>query len=315
MPRNRTARVAVLGAAVPRSRPGSYSTRSATAVRRRVVAASLVLLSIVLITVYFREPSSGTLHHAQSAGATVLRPFEVAAERIARPFRDAYSYVTGLVHAKSENSRLRAENDRLRQLLIQNETAAQENDQLRRLLAYKGSPSFPKDYRPVATQLIVAAPSEFEQEVVVAAGSANGIREEDPVVTEDGLVGIVTMVARHAARVTLLTDETSNVSAVDLRTRARGIVRHGPSGGSTLILDRVTKDQVVREGDPIITSGWRSGNLSSLYPKGIPVGRVTHFGQLDTDLFKQIQIQPYVDFSSLSSVVVLVSRKPIPRLP
>ena len=72
---------------VPRSslRPTGSSSRSATAVKRRLVAGVLVLLSLVLITVYFREPASGGLHSVQSTGATVLRPFEVGANRIAAP--------------------------------------------------------------------------------------------------------------------------------------------------------------------------------------------------------------------------------------
>ena len=72
MPRNRSARLAVLGAGAQRSRPVSYSSRQASAVRRRIVAAVLVLLSIALITIYFRESSGGGLHRVQSAGATVL---------------------------------------------------------------------------------------------------------------------------------------------------------------------------------------------------------------------------------------------------
>ena len=78
------------------------------------MAGVLVLLSIGLITIYFRESSGGGLHQVQSAGATVLRPFEVAADRVSRPFRDAYGYFSGLFGAKSENKRLRAEVDRLR---------------------------------------------------------------------------------------------------------------------------------------------------------------------------------------------------------
>ena len=76
------------------------------------MAGALVLLSIVLITIYFRESSGGGLHGVQSTGAAVLRPFEVGAERVAAPFRDAYDWFAGLVHAKSENARLRTEVDK-----------------------------------------------------------------------------------------------------------------------------------------------------------------------------------------------------------
>jgi len=273
------------------------------------VATVLVLVSLALVTVYFREPSGGVLHDFQSAAASVLRPFEVAAERVARPFRDAAGWLGGLVDAKSEKEELRDEVELLRQQLIQNENALRENAELRRLLGYRDSPRFPQDYRGLATRVIARAPSQFEQTVVVAVGSDDGVRRHAPVVTADGLVGQVTRVARSVAQVTLLTDESSAASAIDLRTRAAGILRHGPSSGSSLVLDRVTKDQVVGRGDTIVTAGWRAGKLSSIYPKGIPIGVVTSVSQVDTDLYKQIEVEPFVDFSSVESVLVLVPKR------
>jgi rod shape-determining protein MreC len=83
-------------------------------------------------------------------------------------------------------------------------------------------------------------------------------------------------------------------------------VRHGPSDPSALILDRVGKDAMVNEGDLVITAGWKSGDLESLYPRGIPIGTVESVGQQDVDLYKRIQITPLVNFDSLSDVVVLV---------
>ena len=89
----------------------------------------LVLLSLVLITVSFRLSA---LDGVQGAGATVLRPFEVAADRVARPFADTISWFRGLVDAKNDNKKLRAENDALRRQLILDEGALQENVQVRK---------------------------------------------------------------------------------------------------------------------------------------------------------------------------------------
>jgi rod shape-determining protein MreC len=269
-----------------------------------------VLLSLALITVYFRESGSGSLHGVQNAGATVLRPFEVGAERVARPFRDVYGYFRGLAHAKKENGRLRKEADTLRQQVIQSQAALAENARLKALLSYRDGPHFPKDFNAVAARVVSRAPSEFEQQVVVAAGTRDGVRLHDSVVTDEGLVGQVTKVSAHTAQVTLLTDETSAVSALDLGSNASGLVRHGQGSGSSLVLDRVTKDQVVNVGDAIATAGWRLGKLSSIYPQGIPIGKVTSVGQTDTDLYKQIQVQPYVGFGSLDAVLVLVPKQP-----
>ena len=81
------------------------------------------------------------------------------------------------------------------------------------------------------------------------------------------------------------------------------------------MLDRVSKKEHVRVGDEITTAGWRSGRLSSLYPKGIPIGRVSYVGELNTDLWKQVLIESDVDFAGLDAVFVLVSRRVAPELP
>jgi rod shape-determining protein MreC len=280
------------------------------------VVGVLVLLSLVLITVSFRESDNGFLHRVAGGGATVLRPFEVGAERVARPFRDAYGYLAGLVHAKHENAKLRAELDKARQEANQGRAAAQENDTLRAQLNYIDSPRFPRDFRPVNTRVIGRPASPFEQQVLIAAGSDKGIRIDAPVITQDGLVGRVTGLTRTGAVVTLLTDEESAVPALDRDsfTNARGLVRRGESDGA-LNLDRVPKEANVNEGDQIVTAGSRSRQFPSLFPRGIAIGTVTSVGRTDTSSFTHVLIQPFVDFGSLDSVIVLVSKRPQPAIP
>lgn len=266
----------------------------------------LVLASLVLITLSFRSGEDGPLSGVQSAGSTALRPFAVGFERVAQPFRDAYSWADSLLTARSEAERLRAENRELLQRAIQSEFARQENEYLRRLLEYLDSPRFPVDFNPVAAEVIGRPAGAFTQAIVVAAGSSNGVQVNDPVVNADGLVGLVTRVTPDTARVQLLTDEEAAVSAVDLRTSAPGIVLHARGTRETLVLDRVRKRDRIKVGDEIVTAGWRAGVLSSLYPKGIPIGKVTSVGLTDTDLFQQVQVDPFVDFGSLDAVLVLV---------
>ena len=268
------------------------------------------MVALVLVTLSFRETNGGPVTSAQNAGAAALRPFEIAATRVARPFHDAYSWFDGLLNARSDQKKLRAENERLRQQLLQNEFAANEVRQLKLLLDFREGPTFPGDYNPVAASVISRPAGAFAQAIVISAGSADGVELNAPVVNGDGLIGLVTRLATHAARVTLLTDEQSAVSALDAKTDAAGIVGQGPGIGSTLEFDRVSKDKVVRVGDTIVTAGWRTTKLSSLYPKGIPIGTVTSFGQTDTDLYKQVQVQPFADFSALDAVIVLVRKTP-----
>jgi rod shape-determining protein MreC len=308
VPRNRTARVAVLGSPVQRSATsGSSSTRS-SAFRRRVVVVFLVLASLVLITVSFR---SSALDGVQGAGSSAMRPFEIAATRVARPFRDATTWTRGLFRAKSENRSLRRKVEELNQQVAGYEAAKAANQYLERLLNYERAPAFPQDaakYNQVAAQ-VLTSPTVFDQSVVIAAGSNRGIEEQDVVLTADGLVGTVTKVSSSVSRVMLITHPDSGVRAVDEQSQAAiGILQHGSSGDS-LSLTRVGKDKQVADADTVVTAGSPgTDKLPSLFPSGIPIGVVTSVGQNSTDIFKQIEVQPFVDLSSLQSVLVLVPK-------
>ena len=306
MSRQRSARSAALGLTVRRI--STAPTRSTGPLRRRLVVGLLVLACLVLISLSFRSTESGPLTGVQSAGASALRPFTVGAERVAQPFRDAYGWADSLLSARNDAKTLREENRALRQQAIQSQFALQENAFLREQLDYLDGPRFPSDFRPVVAEVTGRPAGAFAQAIVIAAGSSSGVRLNDPVVTADGLVGLVTRITAKLARVQLLTDEEAAASAIDLRTGATGIVRHARGTRETLVLDRVRKQDVIRVGDQVVTAGWRAGALSSLYPKGIPIGRVTSFGLTDTDLFQQVQVDPYVDFGSLDAVIVLVPR-------
>ena len=317
MQRNRSARVAALGSPVRRAVAPSYSSRTTGPLRRRLVVGLLVLASLTMITVYFREAPSGSMHDFQSAGASALRPFEIAANRIARPFTDAYNWTADLFHARSENEKLRNEVDRLSQLAIDRARLAQENAELRDALKYKRQLTYPEDFSKTAVtaQVISNPASEFDQTIVISAGSSSGIRVYDAVVTSRGLVGQVTKVLRNEARVTLLTDKESAVTAKDHQTGAIGVVRHSQGPEDLLFLDRVRKEKRVNKDDLIVTAGRQQGPLSSFYPAQIPIGTVTKVGQTDIDSFQNVQIVPRVDFTSLNVVLVLVSNKPRPRMP
>ena len=171
---------------------------------------------------------------------------------------------------EAENERLKAQVNELRQQALLGEAARSQNGHLRAQLHFIDSPLFPSDYAPVNTR-IIGWRSEFDEQVVIAAGRNAGIRQETPVVTSDGLVGSVTQVTGDSALVTLLTDQSSAVQARDQDTGAFGLVRHGQGQGS-LIVDRVTKDKQVSAGDVIVTAGTRSTRYPSLFPAGIPIG-------------------------------------------
>lgn len=280
---------------------------------RRLVLAVLVLGALALLTVSFRSPTSGVLHNMQGAGASALRPFQIAAERVARPFRDVYGYFNGLADAKSQNAKLKRELRDLRAQSTANLAGAQHAADLDRLMHYEQGPTYPNDYRAVNTAVISFPSGPFEQQVAIAAGSSSGVGINTPVVSADGLVGRVTHFGPSTAVVTLITDPDSAVAARDLTSGVSGLIRHG--SGGTLIFDRVSKEQVVQKGDVIVTQGTRDRKYPDLYPYGIPIGRVLSAGTSDIASYLTVQVMPFASLDSLDSVAALVATKRTPKLP
>lgn len=274
---------------------------------RRAVLVALVLVSLTLLTISFRSPTAGALHSVEGVGSTVLRPFQIAARRVAQPFRDAYNYFDGLANAKSENAKLRKEVELYRSQALANLEKAQQEQQLKRLLHYIEGPTFPVGYRAVTARVVSSSESPFTRSLVITAGSSYGVRLNSPVVTGDGLVGLVTNLYPDTAVVTLLSDTQSVVPAVDVQTNARGVVH--PSSAGPLILDQVNKQLLVNPGDQIVTLGTIDPRYPDLYPHGIPIGQVTYAHATDTSSFLQVELQPFADLNNLQAVSVLVPRK------
>ena len=297
----------MLASSVQRSKPTPYPSKARSALIRRTVVVGLVLVALTLITIAFRSPTAGALHDLQGAGSTALRPFQIAATRVAQPFRDGYDYLSSLSRAKSENARLKREYRKVRSQALANAALAAKAQELEKLLHYEQGSRFPNDYGAVNAQVISFPSGLFTHQLEIDAGSSAGVRKQSPVVSGDGLVGIVSNVSPDTAVVTLLSDPNSFVSARDLLTRVRGMIHTGPGG--TLILDQVQKQLRVKEGDALVTDGTHNARYPSLYPYGIPIGRVSSVNATDTSTFLQVQVQPFANLGSLDAVAVLVPKK------
>jgi rod shape-determining protein MreC len=297
----------VLASSVQRSKPTPYPSKARSALIRRTIVVVLVFVALALVTISFRSPTSGALHSVQGAGSTALRPFQIAATRVAQPFRDGYNYLSGLSSTKSELKREKRMYLKVRQEAIANRALAIKAQQFEKLLHLEQDATFP-NYRAINVGVTSFPVGPFTHTLEISRGSSSGIRMSSPVVSGDGLVGIVSNVFPNAAEVTLITDPDYFVEARDLRTGVRGGLVQGPGG--TLQLSQVQKTKVVREGDALVTDGTHSARYPDLYPYGIPIGRVTSVGATDTAVYLQVQVQPFANLGSLDAVAVLVPKKP-----
>jgi rod shape-determining protein MreC len=271
--------------------------------RRRIVVAVLLLLSVALLTAYFRESESGVAHSVQGGVMTVVAPLQSGTATVTKPFRDAWNWVGDLFSAKGQNKALKKEVEQLRVGLAQELVTQNENEQLRALLAFQEDFIFPKGVTMVTARVIDRSTSAWYSTATINAGSGDGVAVDDPVVNGQGLVGRVTKVTLNAAQVMLVTDQQSFVDAMIVpgteQGSAQGIVGGSVTGDVTL--DYVDKGEKVKVGQDVVTSG-RNG---SIFVKGILIGTVQSVGLQEVELYQSIALKPSVDFRKLDIVAVI----------
>jgi rod shape-determining protein MreC len=276
--------------------------------RRRAALAIFVALSVAVLTAYFGESGGGLLHAFQRGAQEAFAPVESGASRALKPARDLFGWVGDTFDAKGENAALKDEVERLRTDLARAETAERDASQLRQLVDLGRGEGFPAGTRPVAARVIARAPTVWYSSVKIDKGSGDGIRVDQPVIAAGGLVGKVTEVTGGAAEVRLLTDASSAVTAQVMPAGASGVVRPQVGDPGDLLLDLIEGDRRVTKDTTVVTSGFTSSKIESLFPRGIPIGRVSKVDLDELDQYQRVHITPFADLRRFDIVQVLTRR-------
>jgi rod shape-determining protein MreC len=277
--------------------------------RRRAALAVFVGLSVALLTAYFGESGGGVLHALQRGAQEALAPIETGASRALKPVRDLFGWFGDTLDAKDENEKLREEVQDLRRELAESQTAERDVRQLRGLVGLQRQDGFPQGTEPVTARVIARSPTVWYSSVKIDKGSGDGVRVDQPVIAAGGLAGRVSRVTGGTAEVTLVTDSESAVAAQVMPEGANGIVKPEVGNPNDLLLDFVEKGRRVTEGTTVVTSGFASREVSSLFPRGIPIGRVRKVDLDEVELYQRVHIKPFADLRRLDFVQVL-TRKP-----
>jgi len=272
--------------------------------RRRAVLAVLLGVSLVLLTIYFSEPVSGGLHAIQRGAGEALSPLEEGTSRAFKPFSDLAGWVSDVADAKKQNKQLKTEVENLRGQVAQLATDRREADQLRALTQV--SANLPTHAKTITARVIAHSPTVWYSTIQIDKGRGDGVRVNDPVITAGGLAGRVLATTGGTARVALITDASSAVSAEVMPNGVTGIVKP-EIGGKDLILDFIPKGSHLRRGQTVVTSGFQSGELQSLFPRGVPIGRVGSVNQDQLEVYQRVRVQPYADLRKLDFVQVVTN--------
>jgi len=274
--------------------------------RRRAVLAGFVALSLILLTAYFGESAGGALHSVQRGVLAVLAPVQEGANRALKPVRDAFGWVGDTVDAKEERDELVKRNQALEAQVTRQQVDLSRYAQIKKLVDVNDAAGLDK-YRPVTARVIGQTPSLFYSNIKIDKGRSAGIDVGQPVTGGGGLVGRVSEAVGNAAVVTLITDEEFAVSAKTLKTEVPGTIMPVTGSPGDLILDFVSRRKDVDEGERIVTAGTTSPRLRSLFPPGIPIGRIRRIEDGAGDLDRIVHVKPAADITNLQYVSVLTT--------
>jgi rod shape-determining protein MreC len=305
----RTRRISASG----RSAGSVFPRRKPHLVVRRGVLAGLIFLALALITVSYR--GGAVLHGPQLAVLDAVAPIERGLSRAWDPIAGAWNWTGRLFTATNEVPKLERENAELRDQLNSSAIDADDYEAMRRDLGFKDRGEWGKDqgFEWIGGEVIVRPPGAIASNIVIDIGEKDGVSKDDAVVVSGGLLGRVLSVTGSQAVVTLLINDSTNVSASVITgdgtaTDAWGVLQTVSTEGTpTLRLGFVQQSTRVKPGNLVMTSGFASknGELRSLYPRKIPIGVVSSAGNNPGEKEKTVQVTPFANFDEIDRVYVL----------
>lgn len=254
--------------------------------------------------------------HANLKEPRELNGFDRAVLRVSSPLQSAVSWVIGglgglwqryvwLVDVDEENRELREENRELRRELAELRQKTDDVEALEALVGLKRRTAA----ETLGARVVGASMNPYFRVVRLKVDRGEDeVATGMPVVNTSGLIGRIHHVYGDYADVLLVTDPQSSIDVVIPRTGGRGVLTGlAREDAYRAKIEYLEKERVVEVGDKVVTSG-----LGGAFPSGIEVGQITEVKTVEYGLYQEVEVVPAVDFSSLSSVLVMVAPPPPP---
>ncbi len=243
-----------------------------------IVLILLILLSLILLS------------QNQSAGVKKVRTLAFG----------TFAAVTSVFNDIFNTSSIRSENENLRkinaELMLQISKLREYGimgEELKGLLSLQDTTHLPL----IPASIVSKSLSKAQGTVTLNVGTANQVKPGMPVITHEGLVGIVYSASENFSIVRTLQNVDLKITVKSERTREHAVMKWN---GESLVMINTPKTYQIKPGDRIVTS-----EISSIVPIPIPVGIAGEMGDVEFGIFNNIIVLPYVDFFRTEYVFVI----------
>jgi len=211
-------------------------------------------------------------------------------------FQQGLSSIPNFVELKRENEILRQLNVNLSDEVNRLREARLENIRLRNFVGLKEQ----RPFTLVTGDVVGKSLHLLRNTITLNVGESDGVKTDMPIISENGLVGRILITSSHYSIGQLMLNKDFRASAKIQRSRIDGIIAW--DGGENLHLNNVAKSQDIRPGDVVMTSEY-----SNIFPRNVKIGFVSKVTEKPGNLFKEIEVTPGVDFSTLEQVFVITA--------
>ncbi|WP_329132016.1 rod shape-determining protein MreC [Streptomyces sp. NBC_01476] len=272
----------------------------------RLLLVLLVVVAFALITMDIRGGENSPLDRPRQAAQSVFGPVEKSVAGAVDPVGNAIDAVRDSGDRSGTISRLERENETLKQQLGSKDITRNRAAELDKMLKTAGA----GQYTIKGAQIIaIGAAQGFSWTVTIDAGSNDGIARDMTVINGDGLVGRVTTVGPSTATVLLANDPDFTVGTRLEKSMELGFATG--QGNRPMRVQLLNGKANVHDGDRLVTFGSEAGKP---FVAGVPVGRIISVDPSGGNLTKTVQVQPFVSFTKLDIVgVVVVGPRTDPR--
>ncbi|MDP9291982.1 MAG: rod shape-determining protein MreC [Verrucomicrobiota bacterium] len=237
----------------------------------------------------------------QSAFLGVISPFLKTGSSVQKQLTALREGLKSLDELERDNKQLLVQNKELRAINQTLRDLEGENNRLRRALDYRERSIF----KLIPARIIVRDSSSWWNTVKIDRGFADGVQSDMPVLTEEGLIGKTTTVAKNATTILLIADENCKVAATIEGTREQGIVKGERSSSNAMpqiSLSFLSKSANLISGQKVYTSG-----VGGVYPSGVFIGVVKEFKVRELDGYATLV--PAVDLTTIEDVFIIAGKK------